>query len=264
MGKLIAFWSPYEGKSKVTSSLCAIAGIFGMEYPEISVAISHGLQAGTDLEEKLFSMETWEEQCELYKKTGIAALKIHCRQGILSAEKIRRSGVPLCMKSLYLYPYIEQAGDRGELTTQLVTETIKSEFDIVLLDLKSGVHQENECFFEAADLVVVVLPQEPVYLKRFLKNYGQNPAVKEYCFLFGGYLEKSKYRYKFYQKNKEFWKNFAGVIPNNVGFLDAMAEGKTLDYFMKNRRLNKKEENYEFIVQTKKAAEYIRKQIFIF
>jgi len=262
MGKLIAFWSPYVGKAKVTSSLCAIAGTFGLEYPELSVAISHGLQSGTDLEEKLFSMETWEEQCELYKKTGIAALKLHCRQGILSAEKIRRSGISLCMKSLYLYPCTETAGEREALTIQLLTKTIKNEFDLVFLDLKSGVYQENECFFEAADLLVVVLPQETVYLERFLQNYGQALADKEYCFLLGGYLEKSKCRC--YQRNKELRQKIAGVIPNNVGFLDAMAEGKALDYFMKNWRLNKKEENYEFIVQTKKSAEYLRKKIFVF
>jgi len=261
MGKLIAFWSPYKGKSKVTSSLCAVAGAFGLAYPELSVAISHGLQAGTDLEEKVFSMETKEEQHVLYKKTGIAALKLHCRQGTLSTEKIRRSGVPLCMKSLYLYPCTEPEGEQEELTIQLLTKTLKKEFDVVLLDLKSGVYRENECFFEAADLLVVVLPQEPVYLERFWQNYGLELERREFCFLLGGYLERSKYRN--YQRNKELRQKIAGVIPNNVGFFDAMAEGKALDYFMKNRRLNKKEENYEFIVQTKKAAEYLRKQILV-
>ena len=262
MGKLIAFWSPYAGKAKVTSSLCAIAGVFGMEYPEVSVAISHGLHSGTDLEEKLFFMEAGDEKVAFYRKTGIAALKLHCRQGQLSTEKIRRCGVPLHMKSLYLYPCTEPEGKSEELTIQLLTETIKNEFDVVFLDLKSGEHQENICFFDAADLLVIVLPQEPVYLERFLQNYGQYLSSKKFCFLFGGYLEKSKYRY--HQRNKELHQKIAGLILNNVGFMDAMSEGKVLEYFMKNRRLKKKEENYEFIVQTKKAAEYIRKQILVF
>lgn len=263
MGKLVAFWSPYEGKAKVTSSLCAIAGVFGMEYPETSVAISHGWQPGMDLEEKLFPMETMDERYELCRKTGIAALKLQCRLGMLSADKIRRSAIPLRMKSLYLYPYTEPETKSDDITLRLLTETIKEEFEVLFLDLKSGDREENMYFFEVADLIVVVLPQEPVYLERFLKNQEQYPNTKMCCFVFGGYLKNSKYAYRYYRKNKGLQDKIAGVIPNNAGFLDAMSEGKALEFFLKNQRLNKKEENYEFIVQAKKTAEYIRKQIFL-
>ncbi|MBQ8039278.1 MAG: hypothetical protein IJ274_05325, partial [Lachnospiraceae bacterium] len=53
MGKIIAFWSPFVGKAKVTSSMCAIAGIFGAEFPEYSIAITHIGSDCTDLGKKL-------------------------------------------------------------------------------------------------------------------------------------------------------------------------------------------------------------------
>ena len=53
MGKLVVFWSPCEGKSKVTSSMCAVAGMFGAEYPEYSIAISHIGSDCMELGEKL-------------------------------------------------------------------------------------------------------------------------------------------------------------------------------------------------------------------
>ncbi len=261
MGKMITFWSPYIGQAKVTSSLCAVAGMFGMEYPELSIAISHIHRDSLALEEKLDSSTPVETRKELYKKTGISALKLNCRQAVLTSEKIRRSAVPLRMKSLYLYPYTEQEMDR--LTYKLFTETLKNEFDIFFLDLENGKQELSLRFMKEADLVVVVLPQSPVYCKQFFEQ-EEWLKEKEICVLFGGYLPKSKYSRNFCMRKTERKADggWTGAIPINTGFFDAMTEGKTLDYFFRNQLVGKKEENYEFIVQAKKAAEGIRKKLF--
>ena len=52
-------------------------------------------------------------------------------------------------------------------------------------------------------------------------------------------------------------------IPLNAGYLDAMSEGRTLEFFLKNQWVEKKEENYEFIVQAKKAAECFQRKLFL-
>ncbi len=264
MGKLVAFWSPYAGKAKVTSSLCAIAGAFGMEFPEISVAISHIAQDSMALEERLDDRAGKKIRQDLYRKTGIAALKLNYRQAVLTSEKVRRSAISLPMKSLYLYPCREQSETSDELTFHLLTEWVKSEFDLVFLDLKSGRNEESERFLKTADLIVVVLPQAPEYQEQFFQKEEDCLEGRRYCILLGGYLENSKYSRRYYSRKRELHSKgeFAGVIPVNPGFLDAMSEGKTLDYFLKNQRVRKKEENYEFMVQTKKAADYIKKSIF--
>ena len=41
--------------------------------------------------------------------------------------------------------------------------------------------------------------------------------------------------------------------------MDAMIEGRTLEFFLKNELIGKKERNYEFMEQTKRTAEQLKK-----
>lgn len=265
MGKLVVFWSPYAGQAKTTSSMCAIAGSFGLWYPELSIAVSHIKQETNDLERKLDERLEEKEKQELYKKTGITALKLNYRQAMLTSEKIKRSAIPLKMKSIYLYPYADTEKTMDTLTYRLVTEELVKEFDAVFLDLESGNQEKSLLLLQAADYVIIVLPQEPVYWEQFQQNAAEFLQGKKYCILMGGYLKNSRYSKKYYATKKEWMGagKLAGVIPMNSGFFDAMAEGQTCDYFYRNQLVRKKEENYEFIVQTKKAAEFIRKGVFL-
>ena len=257
MGKLVTFWSPYKGKSKVTSSMCAIAAQFGINYPELDIAITHTGLGNISLEEKLDTrVGTIDEKLELYKRTGISALKINYRSAALTSEKIRRSAINLRMKSLFLYPNAENENDA--LSFFLLTETLKNEFDLVFLDLESGIHEKNINYFSVSDMVVTVLPQDPEAWQSFV------PEEKNSCIILGGYLNVVKYGKRFFCRNADIRKKRAlcGVVPINGGFFDAMTEGRVVDYFYRNQRVRNKEENYEFIVQTKKTAENIRKRLF--
>ena len=104
MGKLITFWSPYPGQAKVTSTMCAVAGALGMQYPELEIALSHTNYASTELEERLEYRLTREEKKELYEKTGLSSLAINYMQAVLTPEKIRHCAIPLLMRSLYIFP----------------------------------------------------------------------------------------------------------------------------------------------------------------
>lgn len=265
MGKLIVFWSPYTVHAKVTSSLCAIAGAFGMEHPELNIAITHIKPDSMELEGKLDEGTERKARQELYKKSGMAALKVNYRQAILTSDKIMGSAIPLKMKSLFLYPYVEHKSEADDLTYCLLTQTLKREFDMVFLDLWNGDRNTVWKLFNAADFIVTVLPQEPWYWEHFFEQEEKKLIGKKYCILIGGYLDKSKYSSFYYSKKKEVKERgkLAGVIPMNTGFFDAMSDGKTLDYFFRNQYARKKEENYEFIVQTKKAAECIRKKVYL-
>lgn len=263
MGKLITFWSPYTGKAKVTSSVCAIVGMLGLLYPELSVAISHTHPNSIELEEKLDAPKEAGKQQEMYRKWGINLLKLYCRQAKLTTEKIRRSAISLCMKSLYLYPNSERHMDN--LDYQLLTETLKEEFDLVVLDLENGEGEASRSFLDSADLIVVVLPQDPGCWNVFWKKWGIFLEGRNYLILFGGFLETSRYSTRFSIKliDKNTKGRMAGVIPINKAFFDAMTTGRTLDFFFRNQYVRKKEENYEFIIQTKRAAEKIKNALFV-
>lgn len=263
MGKLVTFWSPYAGHAKVTSSMCAIAGIFGMQYPEYDIAITHTKKNSMELEEMLDSQTGQEIKQEIYKKSGITALKINCKQAALTSERIRRSAILLSMKSLYLYPYA--GSEMDALAVRIITETMKNEFDIVFLDLESGENKDSVDIMKEADLLVIVLPQAPAFWDKFLSREPEWLTGKRTCILLGGFFTDSRYGMNYYarKRNRTEIGEVAGVIPVNRGFFDAMSDGKVLDYFYRNQEVRKKEDNYEFMVQTKKAAENIRKKLFL-
>lgn len=263
MGKLVTFWSPYIGQAKVTSTMCAIAGAFGLLYPEINVAISHSAPGSTELEEKLDYPNGPGGKMELYEKFGISALCLNYMQTMLTSERIRRCAIPLLMKNLHLYPHSGQEKGREKLVFQLLSEHLVKEYDVVFLDLESGFQQKSRDFMEVSDLIVLVLPQEPAAWERFFLREADALEGKRYVTLIGGYLEKSRYSARYYVRKKECGaeRTFVGVIPINTGFFDAMSEGKALHFFLKNQLVTKNEENYEFIFQAKKTAENIKKAL---
>jgi len=264
MGKLVVFWSPYAGAAKVTSSLCAIAGSFGMQYPEVDVAICSALSDSFGPEEYLIERRNAEFFRGVYKRAGIEDLKLHFRQEVLSSEMIRRSAVSLKIKSLFLYPNNSAEKAPDDICFQLLTQTLKKEFNLVFLEVGNKDKKQMSRFFESADLIVVVLPQARRYREAFLANKEILFGKKQFCVLQSGHLGKCCSGGNWYFREvRHNDGETVGFIPINTEFFYALEQGKTLDFFYRNQLAGKKEDNYEFIIQTKKAAEGIRKKLFI-
>lgn len=263
MGKLVSFWSPYAGHGKATSSLCAVLGGFVLQYPALSMAVSHTQKESGFLLKKLDNnAAVWKDKGWL-DALGIDVLKMYSRQNAVSAENIQRCGLPVLGKSLYFYP--NDARNRGDdsIVFNLLTKQLKREFEIVFLDLESGNKENSMQYLKASDFVIIVLPQDPLYVEKFLQESGDYLSGLEYGFIFGGCFSKSQYRSNYYRKiyGNKMSNKILGEILWNADFFDAMAEGKTLDFFFRNSETVKKEENYEFIRQVKKTTERIRKKI---
>lgn len=263
MGRLITFWSPYSGQAKVTSTMCAVAGALGIQYPELEIALSHTKLASTDLEERLEYRLTQEEEKELYEKTGLSSLAMNFMQAVLTTEKIRYCAIPLLMRSLYLFSGMGKKVISEELLFQLITEHMVGEFSAVLLDLGSGWEEQSVRFMKSADIVVVLLPQYPPSWERFFSEAETYLEGKEFWIMIGGYLDRAKYSMKYFSKFCTGKAKLIGQVPLNAGYLDAMSEGRTLEFFLKNQWAEKKEENYEFIVQAKKTAECFQRKLFL-
>jgi len=266
MGKLVTFWSPYVGQAKVTSTLCAVLGALGMQYPELEVAICHTKAEYKELEKRLDYGFCLENKKELYEKAGVSALTLNYMQAVLTSEKIRRCSIPLFMKSLHLFPGAGKKGIQEEVIFRILTEHLVKEFAVVFLDLENGKNDTSYRFMEAADAVIVVLPQHPVYWERFFQEETRLIEENKFYIIIGDYLNNSRYNVNYFRKLKEYRakEKLIGGIPICAGYRDAMIEGKTLEFFFRNQMAEKKEENYEFIAQTKKAADYIKKSILLF
>ncbi len=264
MGKLVTFWSPYPGKARTTASMCAIIGAFGIQYPELELAVSHTKPGSMELEEMLDFRIGLLGKKELYEKSGIAALTLNYMQAVLTPEKIRRCAIPLLMKSIHMFPSVSRTGFSEELSYKIMSEHLVKEFSTVFLDLESGYTTSSLRLMQVADMIVVVLPQNPEYWENFCRETKKELEGKEICFVIGDYLLASGYSISYFGKQKNYRSKgkIIGAVPVNAGYRDAMIEGRTLEFFLKNQFVGKKEENYEFITQTKKAAEYIKKSIF--
>ena len=140
---------------------------------------------------------------------------------------------------------------------------LKYFFDVVFLDLESGCREEAVSYMKEADFSVIMLPQETSGVEHFLREEKDFLEQVEYGIVFGGSLMGSKYNSRYYKKNAEkmLSDRIIGEIYRNAGFFDAMCNGKTMDFFLRNQKTVKNEENYEFICQAKKTAERIGKKI---
>lgn len=262
MGKLVTFWSPFAGQAKVTSTMCAVAGAFGIQYPELEIALSHIKKKSIDLEERLEYRGSGKEKRELYERTGLSSMSLNYMQGLLTSEKIRHCAIPLIMKSLSLFPGTGKKEISEELLYQLLTDHLTEEFSAVFLDLGSERNELAIRLREAADLSVIVLPQYvPCWEKLFSEEEGVF-AEKNTGFMLGGYLNKSRYGRKYLVRRFGGKGKLFGEIPMNAGYLDAMSEGRTLDFYLRNQWVEKKEENYEFMVQAKNAAKCFKTKLF--
>lgn len=263
MGKLITFWSPFIGQAKVTSSMCAVVAAFAMQYPELELAVSHTQLESMELEERLDYRIGFTGKKELYEKTGMSALILQYMQVGLTSERIRRCAIPLLIKSIHLFSGTKKKESLDQIQYSILTEKLVQEFDITFLDLMSGENETSFQFMQAADMVVVVLPQRPSCWELFFKYGIEKLKNKEVYILIGGYLGISRYNETYFKRKREYRikAKIIGTIPINIGFMDAMIEGRTLEFFLKNELVGKKEENYEFVEQTKRAAEQLNKYL---
>lgn len=269
MGKLVTFWSPVKGQAKVTASLCAVASALGMMYPEITIAVTSVCGRGTDLEDRMDEKIGWVRKKELYDRSGMAALLANCKQSTPNKETIKRCALPLLFHSVVLFPGLSRemklihGKNMEELEYYVITEKLTGEYDITLVDLESEEREKAVRYMKTASLSVVVLPQNPAVWKQY-REICREIKGNKVMLLLGGYLRHS--RYGLAALRGSFFGELSmeiGAIPLNTGFMDAMAEGRTMEFFLRNEKVRKKEENYEFMVETKRTAEKIRKCLYV-
>jgi len=270
MGKLITFWSPVIGQARVTSSVCAIVSALAIQQTGTEIAVSSVGAGDTGLEDSLENKMYWRKSKELYERSGVAALILAYKQGELTRERIRRCCLPLAVPSVTLFPGLNSevqliyGRDMERLEYLILAEYLKREYELVFLDLKNGMDERSFRYMEASDLIVLVVPQNPKVWKCVYQLCRDRFREKKIYLLFGGYLSDCKYNMARYRREFEHGKRTGiGAVLMNEGYLDALAEGKAAEFFLKNEYVMKKEENYEFMALAKRAAKEIKESVFL-
>ena len=75
--------------------------------------------------------------------------------------------------------------------------------------------------------------------------------------MFGKYDKNSNFNIKSLQRKFRLLKGKSAIIPYNIHFADACCEGRAIDFFMRNLRAEKDDNNYYFMNEVRKAAQLI-------
>lgn len=276
MGKTVVFWSPEQGHGNVTSAVTAVVSAIGLWHSFLEVALAYTGCDKLDLEYRMEQKLRERGKTDCFERTGVKALEFHYRQGALTSEKIRRCAVPLLFPSVSLFPslsggYLPGGGkgkeyqDNSKIRHYLLTEKLKKDYALTMLDVKSGCEPESLSFLEAADLVVIPVSPDPARWSRIISE-GEESCKGRHLYLLSGYHAQSIYgpaqfrrivcRHAGYGKEVQS----AGLV-YDCGFADAMSEGRALEFFLKNEEVKKQETQYEFMEQSRKLAKQIIREV---
>lgn len=269
MGKLITFWSPFPGKSGTTAGMCAIAAMYAIQNPTLEIAVSNigKREENTDELLKYFGIGRGHE---LQGRTGMTAMRMNYMQAVLTSEKIRRCSVPLLLDNMYLFP--GEAEGMDVKSFRICLEKLINEFEVTFLDIVSGNMKYAMEFMKCADMAVVMLPQGESFWKDFDKRYG--PVIEKIdCYIvLGKYLSGSRHQERHFMQYQSRNIKLIGSVPATAMYLNALEDGRVLEFCFKNQFSKKNEEQYEFMESIKKVVQNIgeytnkarRKKIFFF
>lgn len=261
MGKTIVFWSPKPGHSGVTACVCAVAAALTTGKEARPAAVAHTFLSKYELEGRL-DCHIEERQRELYERMGLSALMLRLKKEELKEEAVRHCGILLPGSMLELFPgggrslFALQEKEREEILLALLLEKLPIAYGLVLVDLVPGSSRLSLNAIEKADITVIVLPQDPKFWRRFFSEEFWKLKAKNVFFLLGGALMNAKYGLKEFLRiaGDATDKNRVGMIPRNTEYLEAMAEGRVIEFFLRNECGRKREGNAAFMEQARRAA----------
>lgn len=258
----IVFWSPVHGQTRQSSNMLAVALMLAMK-KKYRVMITQTQFRMNDLEDAVVGRAVAigvREQ--FFQNMGIDAV---CR--CIKHKQLEKTDLENCCiqvlpeSDLMLLPGTQSGSYEihyellGEMLPYLLGKAEKY-FDYVLVDVNPGKDGISRQLVGEAEAVVVNLSQSVGVLDTFFLNYPKELTGKKVFYLFGSYLADSSYnlnnlRFRYGQLKREN----SGVIPLNVGFMDAVSGGKVVDYFEANLDSEAGDANYRFISEVDKVSE---------
>ncbi len=262
----ILFWSPIHGQAGTTSNILATAMLTGLYYRKKTVLTQTQFQFN-NLEAPIVGINPYNQDSkEYYREVGIDTI-IRCfKAAKLDKDTLDNCCIALDNTNILLLPgtskSIKEAFDfEVETVMGNLLKSIEAIYGVVLVDISAGENALSKKLMTEADLIVVNLCQNMTITDEYFKSYAMNLPEKKLFYLFGKYDRNSKYNISnIRRKYKNIKSVNSGVIPNNTGFMDAMTDGKVIDFIRKNTVCNNLNENYYFISSVMKATKKILNQ----
>lgn len=194
---------------------------------------------------------------EIFIDVGIDGLARSIKLAPLDKGIIENYSIPFLNNKLSLLPgtSIDNKAiymDFMKTSINRILEEMKEHYDLVFIDLNSGLDEISKLVIDQADIVVVNLNQN----KNILDDYFHKQYInkKNIIYLLGGYHKGSSYNiHNLKLKYRQLSKAPTFVIPHCTEFMDAQSDGLVID-FMKRNINNPKESNKYFIDNVKRAS----------
>lgn len=263
----VAFWSNAKGKCGTTSNLAGISGMLALEERGKMVLLENH-QSYHCVENALVPTgrmaEMIKEPAHLYGLSGMEYLlkKLHC--GLIDDHTLEGVSRKLLGEQLRYIPHSQISGkDLFEYELYQSIEELLGWMDkqeeIYLIDTEYGGNLSSKYILEHADLIVVNLCQSGAVLNQFFEQY--HSMMDKSVFLLGNYHPNSRYSQKNILRKYQIDKNRLAVIPYNMEYHDALEDGTVLHFLERNMHCSKRNDNYGFMRDIKKAVDMIWNEI---
>ncbi len=253
---IIAFWSPVPGQSGTTSNMLAAAVMSAMILKKRTFLLQSHL-SDRGLEKALLGKEA---DGEMFENIGLDSLSRNIKVSELNEEVIHASSLSLYNNRLHLLPGTAKENKNlfeEDMTAALpaILKSVNKVYELLFIDTVPGPDKISKKIKEEADLIVVTFPQNKNIIDNYFSRY-HHPEQKT-VYLIGNYNRNSRYNRINLERSYHSLKNKTAVIPYNAEYMDAMTDGRTIPYIVKNMVNCKGESNQYFIKKIKKAVDLI-------
>lgn len=255
----ISFWSPVHGQTGNTSNMVAVS-IMACILQQKKVAVMQSHFSMNNLSQSLIGTAGEGGQ---FMDRGIDALMRDFKARPLTEEIILSDSLSLLNRQYNLFAGTGKL-NRDTFETELmksfnpIVKKINTCHDMVFVDVNSGYSKCSQKILSASDLIVVNLSQNKSMVEKYINNCLDHPNI---IYLFGNYNYHSKYNIKNFRRMHPLLKTATCCnIYYNSEYLDAINDGKTIEYIMKNQSVSDTSDNYDFIRSVKNVVATIIKR----
>lgn len=256
----VSFWSNSH-QLGTTYNMAAVAVLAALEY-RLRILMAHTHFDRSTLEAAFVEKRYMRSELTDLSDTGIDALSRSIKFNKLEKDEIASFSTTILKNRLDLL--IGTRNTNREIYVNnlknaigLILQSATLYYDLVLIDTAPGKNEISSRILEQSDLILVNLSQNVHVLEDFLKA-GEEFKDKM-LILLGKYDENSRYNLKAIRK--KFGVMQVQAIPYDIGFADACADSRVVDFFIKNLPVDKEDIHFPFIQGVRNTVEAILNRV---
>ena len=257
----VAFWSSRHGQTGNTGNMIAVSMLIGIEYlTKILISHTHWEMStieSTFLKERKFNYDVHQD----YTNVGIDALERLAKSNRLEPTNVKDYAIPILRDRLDLIVGTSKPSEEMYVAVNGVIGSIlnaaKSYYDLSFIDVNSGTkNMLTKSVLSMSDLIVVSLNQNINVLNEFFNEIPDCLIDRKYIIVLGQYDRYSK---DTAANIKRMFKCEVPIftIPHTTSFLDACNDKSVVEFFLRNKNVRADHDNYLFMVEVRKLAKGI-------